>query len=105
MAIIRCRSCLAFCHVVRNNIPKIRDKDRRYLHLLLFLLRLEILVGEVGGGTTDEYNGIHANAKAGSIAGRCGGGDGAGLGRLGGWVAGLFGVSVCQLLASRGDDR
>lgn len=71
---------------------KPRDCTRRHhlRRLLLLLLSLEILVGEVGGGTTDEHDGVHADAEARGIARRCGGGDGAGLGCLGGRVAGLL---------------
>lgn len=56
---------------------------------LLLLLSLEVLVAEVGCGTADEHEGVEAEAEAGGIAGVCGG-DCAGLGCLGGWVAGLY---------------
>lgn len=56
-----------------------KHMSRRYLCLLL-LLSLEVLVGEVGCGTTDEHNGVHTDTEAGGIARRCRGGNGAGLG-------------------------
>lgn len=84
-------------HAARKSHPnpsaasKARCYSRRYLHrLLLLLLGLEILIGEVGGGTTNEHDGVHTDAEASGITGRCCGGDSAGLGCLRGWVAGLF---------------
>lgn len=66
------------------------------LTLLLLLLGLEVLVGEVGSGTTDENDSIHTDAEAGGIARRRSL-DGTGLGGLGGWVSGL----KKQLMVSR----
>lgn len=59
------------------------------LACLLLLLGLEVLVGEVGSGTTDEHDGVHADAEAGGIARRRRS-DGTGLGGLGGRVSGLL---------------
>lgn len=58
------------------------------LALLLLLLSLEVLPGEVGRGTADQHEGVDADAQAGGIARVCGS-DGAGLGCIGLWVAGL----------------
>lgn len=58
------------------------------LALLLLLLSLEVLVAEVGRSTTDNNEGVDTEAEAGGVA-RVRGGDGTGLGCLGGWVAGL----------------
>lgn len=58
------------------------------LALLLCLLGLEVLVGEVGSGTTDEHDGVHTDAESGGVARRRRS-DGTGLGGLGGWVTGL----------------
>ena len=58
------------------------------LACLLGLLGLEVLIGEVGSGTTDEHDGVHTDAEAGSIARRRRR-DGTGLGGLGGRVSGL----------------
>lgn len=63
--------------------------EARLSLLLSSLLGLEILVGKVGGRAADEHDSVDTDAQAGGVAGRCGGGDGAGLGSLGGWVAGL----------------
>lgn len=56
---------------------------------LLLLLSLEVLVGKVGGGTTDKHDSVYADAETGGVACRCRRGDSARLGSLGGWVAGL----------------
>lgn len=58
------------------------------LALLLGLLGLEVLVGEVGGGTTDEDDSVDTDTEAGGIARRRRR-DRTGLGGLRGWVAGL----------------
>lgn len=57
--------------------------------LLSLLLGLQVVIGKIGRSTTDEHKGVDANAQAGGIAGRGCRGDGAWLGRLGRWVAGL----------------
>lgn len=66
------------------------------LLLLLLLLGLEVLVGEVGRGATNEHESVHADAEAGGIARRRRR-DGTGLGGLGGRVSGL----QKQLIVSR----
>ncbi|KAL2273860.1 hypothetical protein FJTKL_04041 [Diaporthe vaccinii] len=74
------------------------------LACLLLLLGLEVLVGEVGSGTTDEHDSVHTDAEAGGIARRRRR-DGTGLGSLGGRVSGLqkqlihAGVELVQCLA------
>lgn len=58
-------------------------------YLLGLLLGLEVVVGTVGDGTTDEDDGVEADAEAAGGRGRGGGrGAGGGVG-LGGGVAGL----------------
>jgi hypothetical protein len=60
-------------------------------NLLVLLLGLEVVVGTVGDGTTDEDDGVEADTEAAGSGGRGGGrGAGGGLG-LGGGVAGLEG--------------
>lgn len=66
------------------------------LALLLLLLGLEVLVCEVGSGTTDEHEGVHTDAEASGVARRRRR-DSTGLGGLGGRVSGL----QKQLIVSR----
>lgn len=64
--------------------------------LLSLLLGLQVVVGKVGGSTTDEHKSVDTDSQAGGIAGRRRGGDGAWSGRLGGWVASLHEDKTCQ---------
>lgn len=66
------------------------------LACLLLLLGLEVLVGKVGSGTTDEHDGVDTDAEAGGIARRRRR-DRTGLGGLRGRVSGL----QEQLIVSR----
>lgn len=68
--------------------PRVQNVQAR-LSILLCLLSLEVIVGEVGRGTTDEDDGVDTDAQARGITGRGGRRDGTGLGGLGGRIAGL----------------
>lgn len=83
------------CHNLGSHRPQ---KRHAHLCLLGLLLGLKVVVAEVSDSTAEKHESVDADAQAGGVAGRCGGVDGANLGFLGGWVAGLFAETTtsCQ---------